>query len=319
MTENVTRRWIAVTGATGFIGATICRVLHEAGFFVRILARSPRPAIADGDLVDAVVVGDLHNRQALTALVEGTFAVIHCAGAVRGARQSDFDRANVQGVTNLLTAISAAGAGGPRRLLSLSSLAAREPQLSFYATSKHKGEQVLRQQAGDLRWLALRPPAVYGPGDRELLPLFRLMARGVAPVPGDPAARFSMVYVDDVATLVLAWLQQEQPACGVFEFDDGTPGGYTWQDVSDAVTSLCRRPVRIVRVPTPFLGVPAWINRTLARWFGYAPMLTPEKLRELRHPDWVCDNSAVQQVLDWQPRYRLEQGLILTPGWRKQK
>jgi nucleoside-diphosphate-sugar epimerase len=316
MTENVTRRWIAVTGATGFIGATICRVLHEAGFFVRILARSPRPAIADGDLVDAVVVGDLHNRQALTALVEGTFAVIHCAGAVRGARQSDFDRVNVQGVTNLLTAISAAGADGPRRLLSLSSLAAREPRLSFYATSKHRGEQVLRRQAGDLSWLALRPPAVYGPGDRELLPLFRLMARGVAPVPGDPAARFSLVYVDDVATLVLTWLQQEQPACGVFEFDDGTPGGYTWQDVSDAVTSLCRRPVRIVRVPASFLGVPAWINRTLARWFGYAPMLTPEKLRELRHPDWVCDNSAVQQELDWQPRYRLEQGLALTPGWR---
>jgi nucleoside-diphosphate-sugar epimerase len=319
MTENATHRWIAVTGATGFIGATICRVLHEAGFAVRILVRAPRRGVADSDYIDAVVVGDLHNHQALAQLVKGSFAVVHCAGAVRGARQSDFDRVNAHGLSNLLAAIAAAGVEAPRRLLSLSSLAAREPLLSCYAASKHKGEQVLREQAGDLSWLALRPPAVYGPGDRELLPLFSLMARGIAPVPGNPAARFSMVYVDDVATLVLAWLQQAQPATGVFEFDDGTPGGYTWQDVRDTVARLCHRPVRILRVPAPLLSVPAWINRTLARLFGYAPMLTPEKLRELRHPDWVCDNSALQQALDWQPRYRLEQGLALTPGWRRNK
>jgi nucleoside-diphosphate-sugar epimerase len=44
-------------------------------------------------------------------------------------------------------------------------------------------------------------------------------------------------------------------------------------------------------------------------------MLTPEKLRELRHPDWVCDNDAIQQVLDWQPQVQLEEGLRRTPGW----
>jgi nucleoside-diphosphate-sugar epimerase len=63
------------------------------------------------------------------------------------------------------------------------------------------------------------------------------------------------------------------------------------------------------------LNIPAWINRGLARLCGYAPMLTPEKLRELRHPDWVCDNRALQQVIDWRPRYQLEAGLANTPGW----
>ena len=63
------------------------------------------------------------------------------------------------------------------------------------------------------------------------------------------------------------------------------------------------------------LGLPAWINRRLALWLGYAPMLTPEKLRELRHPDWVCDNNAIQKVLDWQPQLQLEEGLKRTPGW----
>jgi len=313
--EETERTRIAVTGATGFIGATICRALHEAGFGVRILARSPQRARALGDSVHDTVQGDLHDRDALARLVDGAFAVVHCAGVVRGACQADFDRVNVQGVENLVTVMSAALPAGASRLLSLSSLAAREPSLSFYANSKYRGEQVLRDQAADLHWMALRPPAVYGPGDRELLPLFRLMARGIAPVPGKPDARFSMLHVEDIAALVLAWLRQPTPAGGVFALDDGKAGGYSWQEVSAAVAQLCQRRVRIIGVPAPVLNIPAWINRGLARLFGYAPMLTPEKLRELRHPDWVCDNRALQQVIDWRPRYQLQAGLASTPGW----
>lgn len=264
---------------------------------------------------DELVQGDLHNAAALRRLVDDAFAVVHCAGAVRGVSQADFDRVNVQGVENLVAAMTADGQAEPARLLSLSSLAAREPSLSFYAQSKSRGEQVLVEQASQIPWLALRPPAVYGPGDRELLPLFRLMAKGIAPVFGRRDARFSMIYVDDIAGLVLAWLRQSVPVSGIYAFDDGKPGGYGWDEVAATVARLCRRPVRTVRVPAPVLDIPARINRSLAGMFGYAPMLTPEKLRELRHPDWVCDNQSLQRVLDWQPRYPLEQGLINTPGW----
>ena len=313
--ENTQRTPIAVTGATGFIGAAICRVLHESGFAVRILVRCLRRARALGACVDEIVAGDLHDREALCRLVDGVYAVVHCAGVVRGARQADFDRVNVQGVENLVTVMLTVQPDRPARLLSLSSLAAREPSLSFYASSKYRGEQVLVRQTGSLHWLVLRPPAVYGPGDRELLPVFRLMSRGIAPVPGSTDARFSLLYVEDMAALVRAWLQQAAPPSGVYTLDDGTPGGYSWQDVAAIVARLCQRPVRIVPVPAALLSIPAWANRGLGRLFGYAPMLTPEKLRELRHPDWVCDNRAVQQVLDWRPRYRLEQGLAYTPGW----
>lgn len=305
--------WIAVTGATGFIGKAICRRLHAGGYKVRILARSPQRAAGLGVTVDQVVHGDLHDEAALRELVSGAQAVVHCAGVVRGARQADFDRVNVTGVEKLLDALQEQSQ--PPALFYLSSLAAREPSLSFYANSKYRSEQVLAARGGGLRWLALRPPAVYGPGDRELLPLFQLMSKGIAPVLGDRDARFSMVYVDDIAALVQAWLEQGAVASGVFSLDDGRPGGYSWSDVSETVAGLCQRPVRQVAVPAMVLSVPAWINRTLARCLGYAPMLTPEKLRELRHPDWVCDNRALQEKLDWQPQMQLEQGLSHTPGW----
>ncbi|MCO6412615.1 MAG: NAD-dependent epimerase/dehydratase family protein [Thiogranum sp.] len=304
---------VAVTGATGFIGRTICRLLREDGWQVRALVRSPQGAQAVREVVDETVIGGLEDHAALARLVAGSFAVVHCAGAVRGATQQAFDRANVAGLENLVDAIAARD--NSPRLLSLSSLAAREPDLSFYAASKRRGEQVLEQRATGLEWIALRPPAVYGPGDKELFPLFRLMARGIAPVPGVDGARFSMIYVDDIARAVLAWLQRDAVPCGVYSLHDGRRGGYGWSDVCDTVAALCQRRVRQVPVPPALLAVPAWINRELARWLGHAPMLTPEKLRELRHADWVCDNDAIEAALDWRPQVQLEAGLRLTPGW----
>jgi nucleoside-diphosphate-sugar epimerase len=305
--------WVAITGATGFIGRQICRLLHENGWKVRVLVRSRERAQTLEGIIDEQVYGDLHDGPALEKLVSDVFAVVHCAGAVRGASQQAFDRVNAEGVRNLVDAMRAS----PRapRLLSLSSLAAREPALSFYAASKRKGEQVLEQQARDLNWIALRPPAVYGPGDRELLPLFQLMARGLALVPGLRHARFSMIFVEDIARLVLAWLLHEPVTRGVYSLHDGQKGGYSWNDLTAAVEGLCQRRVRAFFIPQILLNVPAWINRRLALMLGYQPMLTPQKLRELRHPDWVCDNEAIQQVLDWQPLVQLEEGLRRTPGW----
>jgi len=305
--------WVAVTGANGFIGRTICRLLHGEGWKVRALVRSEARTQVLKTCVDEWMLGDLDDCVSLQKLIVNACAVVHCAGAVRGASQQAFDRVNVDGVRNLVDVISSSR--HPPRLLCLSSLAAREPGLSFYAASKRKGEQVLEQQAQVLNWIALRPPAVYGPGDRELLPLFRLMAKGIAPVLGSRDARFSMIYSEDIARLVQAWLLRDSCPSGVYSLHDGKQGGYSWSEVSVTVSHLCQRPVREFAVPSVMLSVPAWINRRLAPLLGYAPMLTPEKLRELRHPDWVCDNNAIQQVLDWQPQVQLEEGLKRTPGW----
>jgi len=304
---------IAITGATGFIGRRICNCLLDAGHRVRALVRNPNRA---RDLLpDAVelVEGSLADAARLSELVSGVDAVVHCAGAVRGATREQFDRVNVAGIRTLLQALEAQPE--PPRLLSLSSLAAREPALSHYAASKRAGEQVLLEEAERVQWMALRPPAVYGPGDTELLPLFRAMARGFAPVPGAADARFSMVFVDDLAAAVQAWLEASAVRNGIYTLEDGKAGGYDWQAVADTVTAICGRRVRLMPVPAWLLNTVARINSQAAQLFGYAPMLTPEKLCELRHPDWVCDSEALQAEIGWQPRYQLEAGLRATPGW----
>ncbi len=306
-------RPIAITGASGFIGRSICRRLQSQGWPLKVLMRSPTSEKQLGDIRADVIRGDLQDKAALARFVEGAHAVIHCAGVVRGASQQDFDAVNVDGLATLLEVLHATS--NPPRLLALSSLAAREPALSFYATSKRRAEQLLEQSAGNLNWLALRPPAVYGPGDREMLPLFRAMAKGIAPVPGKRASRFSMIYVEDIAGLVATWLNQDSVASGLCTLHDGREGGYDWNDVCRIVSELCQRRVRAIEVPSLLLDIPAWFNVRVSPWFGHAPMLTPQKLNELRHADWVCDNEAVSHLLDWKPRVQLREGLLQTPGW----
>ncbi len=304
---------VAVTGATGFIGRVVCRALKADGWRVRALARSVAGSRLLEPVVDECIQGHLEDADSLNALVDGSHAVIHCAGTVRGVTQQHFERVNVSGTEQLVTVLSSLQS--PPKLLALSSLAAREPALSFYAASKRKAEKVLEQRASRLDWVALRPPAVYGPGDRELLPLFRLMARGVAPVPGRRDARFSMIYVEDIARLIIAWLRQDTVASGVYSIHDGYSGGYAWDDVAAAVAGICQHPVRLLPVPLALLWLPAHLNRLAGRVANYMPMLTPGKLRELRHPDWVCDNREIAAVLDWQPQVQLQEGLRRTPGW----
>lgn len=307
------KRVVAVTGATGFIGQSICRQLLANNHSVRVLIRSRHQASLKSLRNTEIIHGELADPDSLQRLVTGADAIVHCAGSVRGATQSQFDRVNVEGTANVLRAITASH--GSPRLLFISSLAAREPQLSFYATSKLRAEQLIENAAGDIDWTILRPSAVYGPGDRELLPLFRLMARGMVFTPGLPDARFSMLYVADLSTAVIAWLHSEPLTGGVFAIDDGHANGYNWHDISKIVGELCHRNVRVMRAAPWLLDLVAWINGRVGTYLGTAPMLTPEKLRELRHPDWVCDASAFQRATNWQPQVALAQGLAATPGW----
>lgn len=260
------------------------------------------------------VAGDLADRHALDTLVRGTRAVVHCAGAVRGVSGVDFDAVNVEATTRLAEA--AAGRPSPPRFLLISSLAARCPGLSDYAASKRGGEVALERVGGDMRWAALRPPAVYGPGDRELLPLFRCLAAGWAPLPAQADGRFSLIHVDDLARAVVAWLASPAAAGRSYEIDDGTHGGYDWPRILAIASRVLRagRPIRRIPIGMGPLRVAAHINLFAARRLGYAPMLTPGKLREITHPDWVCDSGDFKHATGWAPQVGFEQGLAQTMG-----
>jgi nucleoside-diphosphate-sugar epimerase len=317
---------VALTGATGFIGRRLLARLVSDGVQVRALVRRVPAEPEDPHI--RWVNGSLDDTTALERLVAGAGAVIHCAGAVRGANDATFRRINVDGSRRLFEATQRQGCA---RLLLMSSLAARHPELSWYATSKRQAE--LSCYAASKRQTAqrgvassarpavtvFRPTAVYGPGDRELQPLFEMLMRGWLPMTGPREARLSFLHVDDLVAAVMAWLRHSPAGTpidnGPFELHDGYPGGYTWPHIAAIGAAVRGAPVRRLPIPAGILHGMALANLMLARGLHRSPMLTPGKFRELRHHDWTCHNGAFTRATGWVPQITLEQALSDRRQW----
>lgn len=155
-------------------------------------------------------------------------------------------------------------------------------------------------------WTIFRPPAVYGPGDREMLPILKMIRRGLLAHAGPRNQRLSMIHVDDLVSAIATWLSAPEKCLRqTYSIDDGTVGGYDWNAIGEAVSD---KSFHVFRLPDGILKVSAAINLQLSKLFGYAPMLSPGKARELIQDDWLCDNSAFCDATGWRPSIDLEQG-----------
>jgi len=256
------------------------------------------------------VFGDLANEAALKQLVAGADAVIHAAGAIKARRSEDFMAVNREGKARL------AALAPDTPLLLLSSLAAREPQLSPYAASKRAGEEALTGRRGP--WLAVRAPAVFGPGDRETLAYFRPASRGFALGPKLPQARLAMIHVADLAE-ALALALERPPPSGVYEIDDGKAGGYSHADMAEAVGAALGRRVRLLHIArwqiAP-VGVMNAFRNSLAKGMGGAvQILTPGKVAEIFHPDWTVHDRRLAATIGFVPRYDLRSTFAESIAW----
>ena len=293
---------VAVTGATGFIGNVLVQKLVQDGWTVRALTRLHRSS--DSESIQWIQ-GDLDNLTALHHLVNDVAFVIHCAATVRGNSFQEFAHTNIEGTKNILYAI-ARQKQSPRFLL-ISSLAARQPELSWYTRSKYLSEIQVIEYSEQLQWTILRPTAVYGPGDKELKPLFQAMRRGFLPVVGKRHNRFGLIHVYDLVAAIQIWLASNLSVNGVFELDDGMSGGYSYQSLAILAQQAWKRPVHCIPIPDLLIQGIAISNLWLARLLHYSPMLTPGKVNELQHSDWVCDNAPLIRALPaWQPSIRLQ-------------
>ncbi|GEQ98440.1 short-chain dehydrogenase [Iodidimonas gelatinilytica] len=307
---------IAITGGTGFVGRHVIAAVRDAGHSVRALAR--RPQENEKGLV--WVPGALEDQKALDRLVSGADAVIHLAGLIKALTPHQFFAANRDGTGRLLAAIQ--NHAPYARFVYVSSLAAREPQLSPYAASKFAAEQVVaeaaRVQLHD--WAIVRPPGIYGPGDQEILKLIKAAKRGFLPAPGAVKNKVSLLFGPDLATLLRDLALMDGSVHGlchgtVLEVDDGCRGGYSYLDLARILSRGLERPVRPVPVPLPLLSAVGHMGSAVAKITGRPAMLTAAKARELSHPDWVVGPSVDGFEAFWSPRTGFEKGLVETLDW----
>lgn len=295
---------LVITGGTGFVGSRLVGAAIDAGHSVKALTRrpqEPRPSLQ-------WVNGSLSDRGAVEALVDHADAVIHVAGVINAADAAGFEAGNVAGT---LSTLAAATAGGVRRFVHVSSLAAREPQLSLYGASKAKSETLVERSGLD--WVIVRPPAVYGPGDKETLELFRMAKLGVVLLP--PKGRLSLIHVDDLARLLLALAEPAALSGQIVEPDDGH-GGWSHEELAQALgTAVGRRGISL-SVPSGLLKLAAKADRLLR---GDKAKLTPDRAAYFCHPDWVADPARALPASLWQGRIPTSEGLAATAAWYAKK
>ena len=294
---------IALTGASGFAGGPILTELLRAGHQVKVMVRRLRQGQFDSGVT--VVKGDLDDQLALNALVADVDVVVHVAGAISALNANEYFRINFGGTRNVFNAAIAAGV---KRFVNVSSITARNPELSAYAASKRAAEDFLETHKSEMEILTLRPSAIYGPGDKATLPLLAALQKTVAAVPGQETAQFSLVHVVDFARVVCAATLGKQ--AGVLEIDDMS-GGHNWRELAALNRAISGKPNRLLFLPRSLVTGVAIASEIGTKFTGQSGMVNRGKVNELYHGDWVARGAG------W-PRddvIGLAQGLAETVTW----
>jgi dihydroflavonol-4-reductase len=320
---------IAVTGATGFIGSHLVECLLARGHEVSCLVRDPaRLGWIEGIPVRAVR-GDLDSPAALADLVEGQDVVVHSAGITKAKGFDQFVRVNVEGSAKVVEAVHARGRG-VKRLVYFSSQAAMGPSsgraalaedaaqrpVSLYGKSKSMAEARIRDSCGSLPVTVIRPPAVYGPRDRDVLTFFRLVRGGLAPVLAGERL-VSVVYVKNLVQGIALAIESPLGGWRSYSFTDG--GEPSWAGLLDSMArALGSRPLR-VRVPLAAAALATGASECWAAVLGRPALLSWGKLAEMRPRYNLVSDERARTELGYRPAVSTDRGIEETVLWYREQ
>lgn len=298
----------AITGGTGFVGGALIDRLLDKNWKVAALARDPK-SVSRASAVE-IIEGDLENAHALQRLAAGADVFIHLAGVTHARRDSDYYTVNVEGAKRAAKAAAAAGA----KFLHISSMSARKPDTSPYARSKFDSESAIAAAADGHFWIALRLPAIYGPGDMATLPYFKLIRSGFALEPKtNPPARASILFVEDAAEAVIAAIGA--PPGRVYEIGDDSETGHEWSEIGAVLGEVLAKKPRRIRLPRPVIALYHQAVRMVESAANRPPSVRSGQINEFFHPDWVARDQLLSDACGWRARTPLKEGFAKTAHW----
>lgn len=318
---------VLLTGGSGFLGSHVAQLLSDSGHDVRALVRKtsdtrflrslPRVELAEGSVDD---------RASCMAACNGVDAVIHSAGLVKARSKAEFELTNVIGTQNVLDA-AIEHKSSVKRFVFISSLAARAPSpdgkplpadaqpapVTTYGRSKLEAERRALAAKDHLHVTVVRPTAIYGPRDREMLQLFQYAKMRVLPFIGDPAGKLTLIYGEDCARAVFLALTADIPSGRAYDLDDGVV--YDRRGLTGGLERAVGKKA-LVSFPIPDFVVKTVGAATdvYGRVANRAVMVTSEKVTELLQ-QWVGDSSAARTELGFEPKVFWDDGARKTADW----
>ena len=321
-----------VTGGTGFIGSHLVELLVASDYQVTCAVRQTsnlrwlKPLLAGKHSPIQLVTADLSNPDSPIPSLRGIDLVFHLAGLTRAFNSNEYNWANVEATRRLIEACLAENSG-ITRFLYCSSLAAcgpsqdgepvsedTQPQpLTDYGKSKLKGEMIAREYANRLPVTIIRPPAVYGPRDKDIFLFFQCVRNGVLPLIGNQRRQLSLVYVKDLVRGMHAAAVSERTVGNTYFLTDGVI--HSWWEVAQAIAqSLEKRPLPL-RMPFFLLNVLSIFMEVLAQFTGKPATLDRQKMIDLKQQYWICDDTKAEKEIGYRAVYPLEKGIEETARW----
>ena len=315
------QRVALVTGATGFVGSHLVEALVARGWRVRCLVR--KSSVLRWLPTDDVTLinGDVATPgEDLDRAVRNVSVVFHLAALTSAANDEAYTAVNVEGTRNVVDAMRRAA---PEALLVFcSSLAAGGPAMrrpvnetdepspvSAYGRSKLTAERIVTSSG--LQYLIVRPPAVYGPRDTDILAAFRLAQYGLAFRLAPPGQRLSLVYVEDLAHGFMC--AAEADGRGLYYMTDGIV--HTWESITDQIARVVGKKLKVIPVSMGIADTISQIERFRGAVVGGKPLLTPDRIRELSHMNWTCDDTRARLDIDYESSVALPDGMRMTAEW----
>lgn len=316
---------VMITGANGFVGSRLCRRLIADGYRViaQVRERSDLKLLEPLDL--EYRRGDITRPDTLQELVSGVDYIVHNAGVIKADHRDWFFEVNERGTRNLLEAVLRHNPG-VRRVVHISSVAAAGPSvpgrpvteadkphpITTYGESKLAGERVALSYADRINLAVIRPPGVYGPGDRGIYSMFQAVHNHLKPLIGDGNRMLQLVHVDDLCLGVSQALKADTASGGVYFIAE--EDAYTYRDLIDTLVAASGRWTIPLYLPSPLFRAIATVSEFSFRAIGVTPLLTREKTREL-NSSWEMDVSKARNELDFVSQIRFAEGAAETFKW----
>jgi nucleoside-diphosphate-sugar epimerase len=308
-----------VTGATGFIGSHLCEELVRRGYEVTCLVRNTSNLKWIESLKLRLIHGDCSEKASLSDAVDGVDYIFHLAGLTKATSKDDFFSVNAKGTENLIS-VAARISPELKRFILVSSLAAAGPcvsgpvredsparPVSDYGRSKLEGEKAVMAFRDVIPVTIIRPPAVYGPRDRDMLVLFRMIKKGIFFDLGK--CYYSMLYVDDLVRGIIVCAEDKKAEGKVYflSHDRVVTGEEIAREICSALDAKAV-PLKIPKFAMPFFAF-------LGEKMNKQGIINRDRIKDFRHSHWICDAEKVCRETGFIPQIDLKEGIKWTADW----
>jgi len=322
------RNKVLITGANGFVGSRLCRRMLADGYQVIAGVREGCNREMLAGLKMEFRYGDVTRPETLAAMVAGVDYIIHNAGVVKAIRPELFYRVNHFGTRNIAEA--ALTNSGLKKFVFISSLAAAGPSDSVrplsetdpphpvteYGRSKLAGEEALLELKDRLPIVIIRPPGVYGPGDREMYAIFKMVNFRLRPLLGNLNRKIQLVHVDDLCRGVAAALKSETPGGAIYFVAENR--AYSFRELVSALGRAVDRKGIPLYLPGGLVRLAARLSQGVMKLFGRPPMFTVEKADEILG-SWEVATRRAERELGFQAEIAFPDGARETMAWYRKE